>query len=170
MKKIIKIVGIVLIVLAIIIFNFFEKEELEEYTDYDKTIEFIEENYVIEIKGEVNRPGIYIIRKDARISDAIELALGFTSNANIDNINLATKITDGMLIYIYKKEEIVVRKVSINYATLEELKEVPNMTQTIAKSIISYREQYGMFKSIEEIKKCGVDSEKYELLKDYLCL
>ena len=38
------------------IFNFFEKEELEEYTDYDKTIEFIEENYVIEIKGEVNSP------------------------------------------------------------------------------------------------------------------
>lgn len=170
MKKVIKIIAIVLVVIGIIIFNFFDKEELEEVTDYDKTISFIEENYVIEVKGEVNRPGIYIIKKDARINDAIELALGFTSSADTENINLATKISDGMLIYVYKKEELYIKKVSINFASLEELKDIPNMTQTIAKNIISYREQYGMFKSVEEIKKCGVDDEKFELLKNYLCL
>ncbi|MCL0048153.1 SLBB domain-containing protein [Dehalococcoidia bacterium] len=44
------------------------------------------------VSGEVHNPGIYVLNKAARVSDAIEAAGGFTSNADRDAINLARRL------------------------------------------------------------------------------
>ena len=40
-----------------------------------------------DIKGEVNNPGTYKLNKDERVIDVVNLAGGFTNNADSSNIN-----------------------------------------------------------------------------------
>lgn len=64
------------------------------------------ENYIVDIKGEVNMPGIYKLKKNSRVVDVIEKAGGLTENANTTVINLSKKINDEMVIIIYSNYEI----------------------------------------------------------------
>lgn len=65
-----------------------------------------EEEYKIDIKGEVINPGIYTMKSSSRIIDCIEKAGGLTENANTTVINLSKKITDEMVIIIYSNAEV----------------------------------------------------------------
>lgn len=174
MKKYFKIIIISLLVIGVIIFKAFRKEEIvQEISDFEKNQFFLEENYVVEVKGEVNRPGVYIVGKEARVNDVIELALGFTEKADTEKINLASKVTDGMLIYvstIIENIEENLQKVSINKATLKELDDIPNVGESTANKIVSFREKNGPYKKIEDIKKAGITDALFEKIKDYICL
>jgi len=62
-----------------------------------------------------------------------------------------------------------VRKINVNTATLEELREHPYFTYNISLALINYREQHGAFKSIEEIKKCAlITPEVFSRLLPYI--
>lgn len=61
---------------------------------------------VIDIKGEVNNPGVYTTSCDDNVSDVIRLAGGLTEQADTSITNLAKKIDNEMVIIIYSKEEI----------------------------------------------------------------
>lgn len=74
---------------------------------------------VIYIIGEVKQEGVYELDEDSRISDAIEKAGGTKENADLNQINLAYKIEDGMRIYIPKKGELVQDKEKIEDKTQE---------------------------------------------------
>ena len=54
----------------------------------------------VEIKGEVQYPGVYQVTKGTRIGDVIELAGGFTEDANQEAISLVDKVEDEMVIII----------------------------------------------------------------------
>lgn len=76
-----------------------------------------------------------------------------------------------LLLYILFNSSIVSsqQKININNATLEELKKLPGIGETIAKNIIEYREKVGGFKSLEELKKVkGIGDKKFEAIKNYL--
>lgn len=62
--------------------------------------------YKVDIKGEVNNPGIYSADENARVIDIINMADGLTENADTTVINLSKKIKDEMVIIIYSKEEV----------------------------------------------------------------
>ena len=64
------------------------------------------ELYKVDIKGEVNNPGIYTLTASSRIIDVIEAASGLTENANTSVINLSKKITDEMVIIIYSNKQV----------------------------------------------------------------
>ncbi len=66
----------------------------------------IEETYYIDLKGAVKNPGVYKFETAVTINTAITTAGGFDEDANTDNINLSKRISDGMVIYVYHKEEI----------------------------------------------------------------
>ena len=59
-----------------------------------------------DIKGEVNKPGVYSIDCNKRIIDAINISGGLTKNSDTSILNLSKKIEDGMVIIIYSKKEI----------------------------------------------------------------
>ena len=64
------------------------------------------DKYQVDIKGEINYPGIYKVDSDLRIMDVIKLAGNLTENADTSVINLSKKITDEMVIIIYSKEQV----------------------------------------------------------------
>ena len=63
-------------------------------------------NYKVDLKGEVNNPGIYTLKKGSRVIDVIEAGGGLTENANTEVINLSKKIVDEMVIIIYSNYEV----------------------------------------------------------------
>ena len=59
------------------------------------------------------------------------------------------------------------KKVNINTATEEELQTITGIGESKAKAIISYREEQGPFKSIEDIKNVsGIGESLYEKVKN----
>ncbi len=65
-----------------------------------------EELISVDIKGEINIPGIYSLKESSRIIDVIDKAGGLTENADTTVINLSKKIKDEMVIIIYSKEQV----------------------------------------------------------------
>ncbi len=55
---------------------------------------------VVDIGGAVVRPGVYRMRKDSRVFDAIASAGGFSANADKSQVNMAMKLKDEMKIVV----------------------------------------------------------------------
>lgn len=62
--------------------------------------------FYVDIKGAVQNPGVYEIEENKKVIDVINLAGGFTANADTSLINLAKKVSDEMVIIIYTVEEV----------------------------------------------------------------
>lgn len=77
------------------------KEDKEEEKEETNTNEI-----VVDIKGSVKKPGVYKIKENSRVTDAIEAAGGLTKNANTRFINLSKLLHDGDVVVIYSNEEI----------------------------------------------------------------
>ena len=153
---------------------------------------------VIYITGTIKNEGVYELEENSRIADSIEKAGGLTEEANINNINLAYVLQDGMKVYIPKKgesvnemndntnvyvsrEESVTKnsekigsnsntdKININTATQKELETLPGIGEATAVKIINYRNKNGKFSCIEDIKKVsGIGDSKYYKIKDLI--
>ncbi len=66
---------------------------------------------------------------------------------------------------------IYMKKININTASLEELKDLPEIGEVLAGRIISYRKANGIFKKTEDIMKVGGIGEKtYEKIKDMITI
>ena len=60
----------------------------------------------VDIKGAVNNPGVYQVSLGSIVNDVIALAGGFTKDAYQNNLNLSKKVSDEMVIYVYKTKEM----------------------------------------------------------------
>jgi len=63
------------------------------------------ETLYVHVCGAVNAPGVYELRTDARIYEALEAAGGMTEDAAADWINQAEALSDGERIYVPTQEE-----------------------------------------------------------------
>lgn len=195
-KIIIPIMVFAFLIISIFVVKKFDSEEKEniDIIGESPNIEIddkAEDNkIIIHITGEVKKEGIIKINEGGRISDAIEEAGGLTENADIKRINLAYELEDGQKIYIPNKKDkkvesyiedgvdpIVLEEsdnktsksnlININKAGVEELKTLTGVGESTAISIVSYREENGKFKDIEDIKKVsGIGESKYEKIKN----
>ena len=77
-------------------------EELEKQNDKSDESVLLK----VDIKGEINKPGIYSLTPESRVIDVIEEAGGLTGNANTTVINLSKKITDEMVIIVYSNDQV----------------------------------------------------------------
>ncbi len=55
---------------------------------------------VVDIAGAVYRPGVYRLKGDQRVQDALALAGGAKPNADLEQLNLAAVLQDGTQLYI----------------------------------------------------------------------
>ncbi|WP_054658740.1 helix-hairpin-helix domain-containing protein [Apilactobacillus ozensis] len=100
-----------------------------------------------------------------RVDDAIRLAGGFTKDANRNNVNLAQKLTDQMVILVEDEDDSKVSsnsnvagkssdKININTADANQLTSISGIGDKKANKIIDYRNQNGLFSSLDDLKKC----------------
>ena len=138
----------------------------------------------VDVKGAVKAPGIYDLPVGSRVNDAVQKAGGLTEQADSKSLNLAQKVSDEALVYVPTKGEEAAsqqagsgtasstskeKKVNLNKASLEELKQVKGLGGKRAQDIIDHRESNGKFKSVDELKKVsGIGAKTIEKLKDYV--
>ena len=167
----------------------YETNNIENNIEYKNKENTISKNVTIYVSGEVNNPGIVTIESDKRLYDAVEKLGGVTENADLNRINLAIKLNDEEHYIIPKigEENIISQdisvnnidtikneqtsKININTATIEELDNLPGVGEATANKILNYREENGIFKSIEEVKNVnGIGEKKYIDIKDKICI
>lgn len=81
------------------------QEEVIELEEEAEEIVILQKVYV-DIKGAIKNPGVYEIEENKKVIDVVELAGGFTENADTSMINLAKKVANEMVIIIYTTEEV----------------------------------------------------------------
>ena len=155
----------------------------DEKEDKNQKEEVVEQDLItVDVKGAVKSPGIYDLPVGSRINDAVQKAGGLADNADSKSINLAQRISDEALVYVPTKEEVTSqeahsnasttkenKKVNLNKASLEELKQVKGLGAKRAQDIIDHRESNGKFKSVDELKKVsGIGAKTIEKLKEYV--
>lgn len=160
--------------------NLTQHEQTETNNELNKNMSNIEKKIVVYIEGAIAKPGLVYLTNDARIGEVVDAAGGFLANADINNLNLAEKVTDGQKITIPTKNKndvldgIASKKssnndelININTATESELTKLPRVGASTAKKIIEYREKHGKFKTIDELKNVsGIGEKTFEKLKD----
>ena len=108
------IISIITVIIFIIFglsiyFNLDATEEQPLVADVKKEKKEIKDEKIevkVDVKGEINAPGIYLLDTSARVIDAIDKAGGLTENADTSVINLSKKLIDEMVIIIYSKQEV----------------------------------------------------------------
>lgn len=162
----------------------------------DSKIEILEEvkkndngEVVVEVSGAVEKPGVYKLKNDSRVEDALVMAGGFSVDADriwVEKyLNRAAKISDGQKIYIHSSNEqsnvssannsggyqttsAVLSAageglVNINTASLKELDSIPGIGPVYGQNIIDQRP----YSNTEELLSRGVlKPSVYEKVKD----
>lgn len=128
----------------------------------------------VHLVGAVTSPGLYTLPIGSRVSDALEMAGGFSEQASESSINLARILVDGEQLNIKNRiehQEEIDSKISINDASAEQLDELPGVGPSIAQKIVKFREQNGPFRSIEAITQVsGIGSKMFANLEDLIRL
>jgi competence protein ComEA len=168
MKKII----ITLSVVLVCILTFATVAYAKDTTKQTSTNEVI--NYVyVDVKGEVENPGVYRVSDKCRVFQVIEIAGGLTDTSDTSTINLASKINDEQMIVIPSKDSTTTYTglININTANATLLDSLPGIGYSTATNIIEYRTNNGSFKSKEEIKLVnGIGDAIYEQIKDLITI
>lgn len=140
---------------------------------------------VVDVKGQVVSPGVYTLSYESRVIDAIKVAGGLLPNADGRALNLASKLTDEMVIYVPEIGEIPAiidqnsihttetskesSLVNINTADETQLMTLVGIGPSKAKSILSYRDEHGQFIAIEDLKEVtGIGDRTFENIKDFI--
>lgn len=182
-------VGIVLILGTIKVIDIYYQNNNEDITiqnvlkTEDEPEQIEPETIKVYVTGEVKNQGVVELEQGSRIVDAIEKAGGQTEEANLKNVNLAYELEDGQKIYIPNKSEQNTTEttddgitgaetksndtININKANEQELQELNGIGESLAASIIKYREDNGKFKTIEDLKNVpGIGESKFSNIKE----
>jgi competence protein ComEA len=136
---------------------------------------------VVHVVGAVRRPGVYRLPPWARLAAALRRAGGATSRADLQGVNLASKLTDGQQVIVPVRASGAVaaqtaagagaaapgQPVSLNNATVDQLDELDGIGPATAQKILDYRKQHGGFGSVDDLKQVsGIGPKRFEALKE----
>lgn len=169
-----------------------EPETQEAYSETEEAAQIVPDSeeicrIYVYVCGAVNRPDVYQAQEGSRLFELIEMAGGFTPDADRAGLNLARSVTDGEQVRVFTKEEAAQGMtlvsenavqtaagnglVNINTASLSELTSVTGIGESRAQAIIDYREKNGSFRSVEDIKKVdGIKDGLFAKIKDYITI
>jgi competence protein ComEA len=138
---------------------------------------------VVDVAGAVIKPGVYKLKADSRVQDALVAAGGMSEDADREKVektlNLAQKLTDGIKLYIPSVGEADQPSatsgggeagsgiVSINNATQGQLEDLPGIGAVTAEKIIDNR-PYGSLQEL--VDKKAVGASVFEKIKEKISL
>ncbi len=149
-----------------------------------------QQQFVVEISGSVEKPGVYHLLSGSRIDDLIIASGGLSADADrnwVDkNLNRAAKLTDGQKLYIPNQSEVLSandsttgttisnsvstnlqNKLNINTASSSQLEALSGIGPVTAQKIIEGRP----YSTVEELLSKKILSQKvYDKNKDLLSI
>lgn len=143
----------------------------------------------VHVTGQVAAPGVYRLTPPAMVQDALAAAGGATTAADLQRLNLAAPVADGMQIWVpgvddeppsvvgptgpaagtnlggeRSGEEPAV--VDLNAATAADLERLPGVGPATAAAILAHRDQHGPFSSVDGlIDVRGIGPAKLEAIR-----
>lgn len=148
------------------------------------------EVYEVYLCGCVKKPGVYTLEAGSRLYEYLELAGGYTPEADTEYENLARTLSDGEKVYFPSKEQVssgefvnelvtndadygndavTKTKVNINTAGIDELTTLTGIGESRAKTIIAYRQNNGRFEAIEDIMLVnGIKQSIFDNIKEQI--
>jgi competence protein ComEA len=137
---------------------------------------------VVDVVGEVRRPGLYRLADGSRIADAVARAGGATHKAELAQVNLAAPLADGEQVVVPARglaaaaapapagAPVAVAPtapIQLSTATLEQLDSLPGVGPATAQKILDYRTKHGAFRSVDELDAVpGIGPKRLEQLRD----
>jgi competence protein ComEA len=135
---------------------------------------------VVDVAGQVRRPGIVTLPAGSRVHEAIERAGGIKGALDQPTLNLARVLVDGeqILVGVDPPAAAVAGPgtggtggpgvaVNLNTATLEELDALPGVGPVTAQAILDWRTENGRFTSVDDLLDvAGIGEKTLEDLRD----
>jgi len=118
---------------------------------------------VVDVVGAVRRPGLVRLAEGSRVADAIARAGGLRRGAERAGVNFAAPVSDGQQVVVPQRgvagaagagagsAAASTGPVSLSAATAEQLDTLPGVGPVTAQKIIAYRQQHGVFRSVDEL-------------------
>ena len=139
----------------------------------------------IHVSGAVRQPAVYELPAGSIVQDAVEVAGGPASDADLDRINLALELRDQQQVYVPRQGETsppppvsggeagsegsAGALININTATAAELETLPRIGPVMAEDILEYREANGPFEAIEDIQNVpGIGPATFEGMREMI--
>jgi competence protein ComEA len=135
---------------------------------------------VVDVVGAVRRPGLYHLRRGARVADAVARAGGLTRHAERAAVNLAAPLADGEQVVVAARGASTaavgaasqgasagpVAPVSLSTAGAEQLDTLPGVGPVTAQKIVAYRQEHGPFTSVAQLDAIpGIGPARLDELK-----
>lgn len=152
--------------------------------------------FVVEVEGEVRKPGIYTFPDSPRLKEVLEKAGGLKVPAWMDEDTSSSPLKSGALITVQpipstfqeEKDRGEARTIKIkigtmearklllfdlpldlNRVTAEDLLLLPGIGESLASEIITYRERRKGFRSVEELKEVkGIGEKNWKKFQPFL--
>jgi competence protein ComEA len=147
---------------------------------------------VVDVAGEVRRPGVYRVPTGSRVDSAVQQAGGVTRRGEPAAVNLAMPLHDGQQIIVPRRGSPApaaasgsgsgagagsvggaapagsapAQPVSLSTATVEQLDSLDGIGPTLAARIVQYRDAHGGFRSVDELRQVsGIGDKRFEALR-----
>jgi competence protein ComEA len=144
----------------------------------------------VDVSGAVRKPGLYRLPAGSRVADAIEAAGGPARHADLEPLNLAEPLTDGVKVDVAGKGDAAtapvasagsvatgavpspsVPVVNINTADEPTLELIPGVGPVTANAILAYRNRIGRFSAIEQLLEVnGIGPATIENIRPYISI
>ncbi len=139
---------------------------------------------LVDVAGEVRKPGVYEFTEGDRIIDAIDAAGGATSKADLQSLNLAAPVQDGVQVLVPAKVPVsgtapggtagtpgatgsTGALVNINTADATALEALPGIGEVLSQAIVDYRTQNGPFATVDDLESVsGIGPSIMEDVRD----
>jgi competence protein ComEA len=147
--------------------------------------------FVVDVVGAVHHAGVVSLPASARVIDAVNAAGGALPNADLDRINLAGHLVDGMRIAVPRRgvasdpagptsdpggggaggpspggAPTPSTPLDLNSATETQLEALPGIGPSLAQAIVAEREREGGFKSVDDLRRVrGIGDVRFAQLR-----
>ena len=150
----------------------------------------VEGEIQVYVSGAVQNPGVYALRPNDRLLDAVDAAGGATGDAELEAVNLAIRVQDEGHYHIPRVGEesplpgnglaskTVPRTtdgdqascgglMDLTAASADLLETLPSIGQVRASTIVAFREKNGPFASVEQLTDIsGIGPATYEKVRE----
>ncbi|MHB1132090.1 MAG: ComEA family DNA-binding protein [Chloroflexota bacterium] len=116
------------------------------------------------VSGAIARPGVYPFDEGERVDDALRAAGGATEAADLDRVNLSTRLRDQLHVVVPARAVAPAplaaagaapssanALVNLNTATAAQLDTLPGLGPVTVQKIVDHRERNAPFQRIEEL-------------------